>query len=323
MLGLGRLTRGSAMNARAIATFLTITSQTWSGMGLAACPVTKTTKVPDGASERIIRQTPTFLAFRSGLRVNTDGAANSYHPIGKSKGALNTICNGIAVYPSSGPYKGQRVSSIAPKSLSGDQRCQIILDIFRESRNANYAIQKSGTIDWYALAMEPSAPPAGFYRPCIQISGPFRGFFVAQTAKAGDQSKPICDPAHWLSSTEIPYITLPKGSKAFASAKAGLGNLALLHRRVENVDRWVVAIVADVGNSAELGEGSIFLHHALGSPTRGVIPENLPADVTTFLFPASKPSGSISAAALASESAKADLVRNAGGEAVLNACLVE
>jgi hypothetical protein len=321
--GVGSLTQGSEMNARYIATLLAITSQTWSGVGLAACPVTKTTKVPDGATIRTIRQTPTFLSFRSGLRVNTDGAANSYHPIGKSKGALNTICNGIAVYPVSGPYKGQRVSSIAPTNLSGDERCQIILDIFRESLNANYAIPKSGTIDWYALAMEPGAPPTGFYRPCIQNNGQFRGFFVAQTAKSGDPNKPVCDPAHWLSSTEIPYITLPKGSKAFADAKAGLGDLALMHRRVENVDRWVVAIVADVGNSSELGEGSIFLHHALGSPTKGVIPQNLSADVTTFLFPASAPSGSISAAALASESVKVGLIAKAGGKSVLEACLIE
>src|SRR4028119_1312921 len=40
------------------------------------------------------------IFFRTSLRVNTDGAPNSYHPqdLTGTQKAINNICNGIAVY---------------------------------------------------------------------------------------------------------------------------------------------------------------------------------------------------------------------------------
>jgi hypothetical protein len=293
--------------------------------------------VKDGATEKSVKQTEKFLVFRSGLKVNTDGAPDSYHPIGTSKGARNVITNGIAVYPASGRYKGLRITSktteasfkknnLPPlpqgqKPLTAEQSQQIILDVFRASRDANYAIPATGTIDWYAIPQEPGSPTAGFYRPCIQTSGPYAGFFVAQTAKAADPTKSVCDPAHWMNSNEIPYITLPGKTPVFAKAKAKVGDLALIHRKIAGSDRWIVAIAADTGNTGELGEGSIALHVALGNPPEKKIPGNLPPDVTTFLFPGSAPSGPVTTAMLSDESLIARLETKAGGRAVLEDCL--
>lgn len=307
------------MTLKQFSALIALASQTCPVIAIAACPATQRYDVPDGDQTRQVSETGAFVFFRAGLRVNTDGAANSYHPIGRSAGALNTICNGIAVYPSSGPHKGERISSIAPGSMDPGERCQTILNIFRESRNANYAFPNSGTISWYALAMEPGAAPAGYYRPCIQKSGQYAGFFVAQTAKPADASKPVCDPAHWMSSTEIPYITLPSGSRAFAAAKVGVGDLALVYRHFGGKNIWVTAIVADTGNRNELGEGSIALHHALGNPTVGIIPLNLPADVVTFIFKKSEPAGAISSGTLTG--AQDGLIAKAGGMLALNDCV--
>lgn len=252
----------------------------------------------DGAIQRPVWKRDSQIVFTSGLRVNTDGAANSYHPIGTSKGALNTICNAIAIKPLSGPYAGVRISSKfpndGPNKLDGKVRCQMILDAFRRSMTADYAILPDVEIDWYALASR--SPHAGKYRPCIQQTGEFKGFFVAQTARAADPLLDVCDPAHWISSTSIPYITLP-GAR-LAEHGASPGDLALVHRRNNGAEVWVVAIAADTGNKNELGEGSIALHIALGQTWQGRIPGNIGDGVTTFLFPGRKAKSPVSRVSL-------------------------
>ena len=185
-------------------------------------------RLSDAGTSREVRAVSGALLFVSGLRVNTDGAANSYHPVGRSAGALNTICNGIAVTPATGQWAGRRVSAKAPAALTGKERCQIILDIFRASRDGGYAIPAAGTIDWYAIASRPIKD--GRYRPCIQEGGRFNGFFVAQTAHPADPSKDVCDPARWISSTAVPYITLP--GQRLAAHGVTAGDLALVHRRI-------------------------------------------------------------------------------------------
>jgi hypothetical protein len=281
----------------------------------AACGVPAGFSLPDGNQQRPVRRMSGALLFVSGMRVNTDGAANSYHPQGTAAGALNTICNGIAVTPRSGPLAGVRISATRPTSLSGPQRCQRILDVFRASRDSAWAIGDAD-IDWFAIAMD-GPPLNGRYRPCIQQSGPFRGFFVAQTSRAADPSKDECDPAHWISSTQIPYITLP--GNRLAAHGVRVGDLALVHRRFGGTDRLVAAVAADTGNANELGEGSIALHHALGNPTVGRIPGNIAGAVTTFAFPGRRARQPITAASIAAE--RQALLAALGGEAAVLACL--
>jgi hypothetical protein len=280
-----------------------------------SCGVAAGFSLPDAGKSRPVRRLDKTLVFRSGLRVNTDGAANSYHPVGTSKGALNTICNGIAVTPRSGKWANKRVTGKHPDRAIREERCQLILDVFRRSQAAGYAILPDADIDWYALASR--SPEAGKYRPCVQSTGPFSGFFVAQTARAADPAKDICDPAHWISSTEIPYITLPGSNLSGQGAKAG--DLALVHRRRGNVDYIVVAVAGDTGNSDELGEGSLALHIALGNAATAKIPGNIPDNVTTILFPGRRAPNPITATALASERDK--LMNAIGGKNTLLACV--
>ena len=254
------------------------------------------------------------LVFTSGLRVNTDGAPNSYHPKGMDAGALNTICNAIAIKPRTGPFAGQRITALDPKSLTGKQRCQMILQTFDASRDADFAIPPDAEIEWFAIASHP--PKDGKYRPCIQTSGPFAGFFVAQTSRAADPTKDICDPAHWISSTDIPYITLP-GSRLKPKGVTP-GDFALVHRKHQGVDRIVVAVAADTGNTNQVGEGSIALHKALGNEPADRLPNNIPAGVTTFVFPKRRAAQPISASTLAAE--RDALISAVGGETVVRSC---
>lgn len=272
--------------------------------------------LPDGPRTREVRSVGKAIAFTSGLRVNTDGAPNSYHPQGTSAGALNTLCNGIAITPRSGKFAGQRITAKSPASLPGPERCQMILDVFRASMKEGFAIPAEAEIDWFAIASKP--PEDGKYRPCIQQSGPFTGFFVAQTSRAADATKDICDPAHWISSTDIPYITLP-GSRLKAKGVTP-GDIAIVHRPHAGADRIVVAVAADTGNQNELGEGSIALHKALGNePTAGRrLPGNIPDGVTTFVFPGRRAAQPITAAELANN--RTALLESVGGEATVRAC---
>ncbi len=208
-----------------------------------------------------------------------------------------------------------RISAKKPTSLSGPERCQKILDVFRASRDANWAIGNAD-VDWFAIAME-GPPQNGRYRPCIQRAGPFQGFFVAQTSRAADPSKPVCDPAHWISSTGIPYITLP-GSR-LAPHGVRVGDLALVHRRVGGEHKFIAAVAADTGNANELGEGSIALHEELGNPRAGRLPGNIAGGVTTFIFPRRHAAQPITSASI--ESRRQSMIQALGGEVALRACL--
>lgn len=63
----------------------------------AACGTRAGFSLNDHGTAREARRFNGALVLTSGLRVNTDGASNSYHPIGTSRGALNSICNGIGI----------------------------------------------------------------------------------------------------------------------------------------------------------------------------------------------------------------------------------
>lgn len=287
------------------------------------CPVESTKIVTDGKEQRKVHHTKEFIYYRSGLRVNTDGAPNSYHPLGRREGgALNSICNGIAVRPTGGAYQGQRVSALSPSGMTMQQRCQTILDVFRAAAASDYSDFSAGTIDWYAIAIEQNNQSGRKGRPCIQKDGPHKGYFVAQTAFQANPRLDTCDVDRWLNSSVIPYITLPRGSQVFQSSGVRLGDIALVHRLVDSKDVWIVAVVGDTGNRDELGEGSIALHHALGhlTPQGRAHPGNIDGGVTTFLFPGRRAPLPLSADVLSNSSLMKDLFDRAGGEDKLVAC---
>jgi hypothetical protein len=197
--------------------------------------------------------------------------------------------------------------------MNSDARCQMLLDAFRASRDADYAPRPGVTIDWFALALDPERPG----KPCIQKAGqPHPGFFVAQTAIPADPRKSVCDPAHWVDSNAVPYVTLP-GDRLFRHG-VRKGDLALVHRRVGGVDRLVAAVAGDVGNADELGEGSIALHRALGNTVGRNNLRNIGGGVTTIFFPGREARRPITAESLEAETE--GLLRALGGREAAIAC---
>jgi len=282
-----------------------------------SCGVDARFSLPDGAAQRPVRRLGEALVFTSQLRVNADGAANTYHPLGRRLGgALDSLCNGLAVTPHSGPFANQRifVSSDMPQDIQ-DRNCQMILDAFRSSRAAGYAIQPDATLHWFGIATEPTSTN---YHPCIQSTGRYAGFFVSQTARPADPNAPVCSPAHWYSSTEIPYVTIP-GNRLDAQG-VQVGDLALVYRRHNGVEYLVAAVVGDSGNPGELGEGSIALHAALGNSASHGIPNGISGGVTTFLFPGHQATMPISATSIADRKAELIGLLGAGGEAAIPTC---
>lgn len=221
---------------------------------------------------------PWAYAFVSRLRLNTDGAGRSYHPIGTSAGALNTICNGIAVSRRNPNGTRTRISSIAPLTMSAEARCQYILDTFRKSRDNNWAIDQNNFIDFYAIAHQPTQNQQ--YRPCIQTSGPNAGFFVSTTAQIRARWGNICEPNRYLDSYTTNYVTVPSNSVQFANAGISVGQPAAVYTGAVSLD----AVVGDSGNADELGEASIEVHRALREIEPADFDKFSPAQIKGSLF---------------------------------------
>jgi len=102
--------------------------------------------------------------------------------------------------------------------------------------------------------------------PVPQKTGPYQGYYVSQTSlRTGSDA----DPSEYVDATKIPYIALPP---SFADQfGVVVGDLALVVNEANGKSAY--AIYADVGNSGEIGEGSIALASALGfknsSPRNG------------------------------------------------------
>ena len=118
--------------------------------------------------------------------------------------------------------------------------------------------------DWWGLACNGS----GF--PFVQgKSAPAPGYYVSTTALA-DPGKFASDPRRYVDSETIPFLVLPCAqSQIFnpggLNGAARLGDFAVVVNLANG--KKAGAIVADVGPSAQIGEGSIALAQALGVPS--------------------------------------------------------
>ncbi|WP_176590731.1 glycoside hydrolase family 75 protein [Sphingobium sp. EM0848] len=220
------------------------------------------------------------LVYTNKLRVNTDGSPRSYNQYGRdAPGAVqayNRLCNALSVKLKSGEIL----------SAETQPNCHFITQYYQPTRDSGWKISPEYTIKWYAIEHED--PKDGRYRPCVQQSGPFKNFFISTTALPNVLNQKSCNVANWVDSDQIPYITLPPDGRFDQGGKA-MGSLALVRATIAGQRRTVVAIVADTGNSFELGEGSIALHRLL----RGMTPDSfapyqsyeIGSAVTTILFP--------------------------------------
>ena len=253
----------------------------------AACNMTFLKQHTDTAHTRIFSapQGTASIYFRSNLDVNTDGASRSYHPAdprGQSL-ALNNMGNAMTGIWNA---RGQPIDC-APRRGACYTRW---ISTFVAARDANYnpnghpRIATRHIIPWRRDAA------TGWQRPCTIDSGPYRGYFVSQTAFIVDAARPECDQARYLDSLVFNAAVLPRGAVwTSGGRRAAVGDLVVVHSPALGRTRY--AIVGDSGPANGIGEGTVALAASLRqasvSPTatyREIRALALP-DVQYLIFP--------------------------------------
>jgi hypothetical protein len=186
--------------------------------------------------------------FRTSLRVNTDGAPNSYHPqdLTGSRLAINNICNGVSV-----SRGGVRL------------KCASARQVFAQFRDNGFREPTGHRVNWQNV-IAATTDARGRRIPCVFRSGEFAGYFGSLTrlkngltgAAAGE-----CEVNDQLDQRFIPAFVLPGGSNVVRSFGAGVGDLLVAFNPRNNVVS--AAVVGDTGPNDKLGEGSVGLIMAL------------------------------------------------------------
>lgn len=128
--------------------------------------------------------------------------------------------------------------------------------------------------NWWGLACD------RFGIPYIQgPHDPKLGYYVSTTALV-DHSKSVNDPARYVNSSTVPYVSIARDLLRRCSIHPG--DLAMVCCR----GKMCGAIVADVGPAGKYGEGSVALAEALGIPSN---PRSggCSSGVTWLVFPGS------------------------------------
>lgn len=240
----------------------------------------------------------TFYLTR--LRVNTDGAAKSYHPKdpkGQTGLAINNILNGIAV------------SSISGKSIGNAKK----LDIFARLFAANWK-----PVPGYRVSMVnvmkrnvPRSRTMGYFVPCIDSLGYLvsRTSFLRKIETVALRNS--CRGDYFYDAVTTPHFVLPGGSGlrtinhgAGLNSRISKGDLGVFF--YPKTEQIVYAIAADIGPPDKLGEGSVNLdfHLKCVGPNRdpgckqnpqaldtyaSVLTLDIPEGVHALVFPRSTP----------------------------------
>lgn len=188
-----------------------------------------------------------LVIFRTKLRVNTDGAPNSYHPDdpqGHVK-AINNIANGITVMQGGVPVPYAET-----------------IRIFKEFRDHNWTVPTGYEIKWdnvLAARKEKSRKI-----PCIFTSGEYKGYFGSLTSlknKRSGASAGECAVADQLDERYVPALVIPKGLNPLKDFGVSIGDLLLAVNPYNGAIR--AAVVGDEGPEDNLGEGSVALNMSL------------------------------------------------------------
>lgn len=188
------------------------------------------------------------IFFRTSLRVNTDGAPNSYHPhdLTGSVRAINNICNGVSV-----TRNGVRLG------------CARARRVFEQFRDNNFSEPAGHSIRWQNV-IAATTDGSGRTIPCVFRSGDFAGYFGSLTSlKNGltEEAAGECGRLNQLDQRIIPAFVLPGGRNVVRNFGAGVGDLLVAFNPLNNVVS--MAVVGDVGPADKLGEGSVGLNMAL------------------------------------------------------------
>lgn len=189
-----------------------------------------------------------IIFFKTSLRVNTDGAPNSYHPrdLTGSVRAINNICNGVSVNKN-GVTLG----------------CASARQVFAQFRDNNFRVPAGHRINWQNV-IAATTDASGRKVPCVFQSGEFAGYFGSLTSlKNGldGEAAGECGQLNQLDQRIIPAFVLPGGQNVVKSFGAGVGDLLVAFNPRNNVVS--AAIVGDTGPAKKLGEGSVGLNMTL------------------------------------------------------------
>lgn len=190
------------------------------------------------------------IFFRTSLRVNTDGAPNSYHPqdLSGSVQAINNICNAVTVR-----RNGQKLRKCSTGIIP--VITQFIANNFREP---------AGTKITWQNVIAATKDATGRKIPCVFKSGEFTGYFGSLTSlKNGltGHAAGECEHLNQLDQRILPAFVLPGGQNIVTSLGAGMGDLLVAFNPANNVVS--VAVVGDFGPPETLGEGSVGLNMIL------------------------------------------------------------
>lgn len=185
--------------------------------------------------------------FRAGLRVNTDGAPNSYHPEdprGATK-AINNIANGISITRDGKALKYKDT-----------------IRVFEQWRDAGWVVPDGYRITWKNVLA--AREVNGHSVPCTFSSGPFTGYFVSLTAlkqglAAGAAGE--CRANDQLDERVIPALVLAGGNTPMKQWGVRVGDLVVTRNKSNGAT--VAAVVGDTGPNDNLGEGSVALNMSL------------------------------------------------------------
>jgi hypothetical protein len=189
-----------------------------------------------------------IVYFRTRLRVNTDGAPNSYHPFdprGTTK-AINNIANAIAI-----SHNG--------KGLSYNDT----IKVFENWRDSGWQPQAGYKISWQDV-LAARRDPQGRDVPCTFSQGAFSGYFVSLTAlknKLPATEAGECGANDQLDERNIPALVLAGGRTPMSQWGVRTGDLVVARNASNNA--VVAAVVGDIGPPDNLGEGSVALNMAL------------------------------------------------------------
>src|SRR6185503_8385231 len=190
------------------------------------------------------------IFFSTSLRVNTDGAPNSYHPqdLSGSVKAINSICNAVVV-----KRNGVELTKCSSQKIP----------VLTEFVANNFRAPAGTTITWDNV-IAATKDAAGRKIPCVFKSGEFAGYFGSLTSlKNGltGQAAGECEHLNQLDQRIIPAFVLPRGENIVSSLGAGKGDLLIAFNPANNVVS--VAVVGDLGPKDTLGEGSVGLNMIL------------------------------------------------------------
>lgn len=193
------------------------------------------------------------IFFKASLRVNTDGAPNSYHPqdLTGTQKAINNICNGVAVYKLLGNGREMKL------------KCADARQVFAQFRDNNWSVPAGYRIGWQNV-LAATSDSNGRTIPCIFQAGKFKGYFGSLTsvkngltgAGAGE-----CGYLNQLDQRVIPAFVMPGGQNVVRGFGARVEDLLVVYNPRNGAVS--AAIIGDTGPAQNLGEGSVGLNMAL------------------------------------------------------------